>query len=120
MALLGELEQKVMSVLWNARRPLKPAEVQNRLNWSLAYTTVMTVLKRLSDKGILGRKKQGKVYFYFPRLEKGDYVSTKLNDLFENIINTYGHLAISQFVDNLKENPSDLEILRRYLDKHGT
>jgi predicted transcriptional regulator len=51
--ILGELEQKVMDIMWAREDSLKPAEVLESLNSDLAYTTVMTILKRLSDKGLL-------------------------------------------------------------------
>ncbi len=115
MALLGELEQKVMNILWEAPRALKPAEVKQQLHCDLAYTTIMTVLKRLTDKKILKRTKKGKVYFYTPLVAKTTYAKKDLAIFFGNIINSYGELAISQFVDSVKEKPHDLQLLKKYL-----
>jgi len=115
--MLGHLEQKIMNVLWGSQIPLKPAQVKFALKCDLAYTTVMTVLKRLADKGYLNRDKMGKVFLYSPKVAKNEYVSNDLNNLFENIINSYGHLAISQFVDSVSLKRSDLELLNNYLQK---
>lgn len=50
---MGELEARVLDVLWDAEGQLTPAEVNARLDSDrqLAYTTVMAVLVRLFEKG---------------------------------------------------------------------
>ena len=50
----GELEQRVMVLLWQAGEPLSVVDVQGLLarDRDLAYTTVMTVLDRLAKKGL--------------------------------------------------------------------
>ena len=54
---LGDLEQRVMEVLWEAAGPLAVREVQGRLGRGrLAYTTVMTTLDRLYKKRLLARE----------------------------------------------------------------
>lgn len=60
----GELERCVLAVLAAAERPLTPAEVQGELGGGLAYTTVMTTLSRLVDKGALRREPAGRSYAY--------------------------------------------------------
>ena len=47
----GELANEVVAAVTGADRPLTPAEVQAELGDDLAYTTVMTTLSRLHDKG---------------------------------------------------------------------
>ncbi|MDP8957433.1 MAG: BlaI/MecI/CopY family transcriptional regulator, partial [Actinomycetota bacterium] len=65
---LGPLEAEVMRVLWKARRPLAVRDVLATLNEErsvpLAYTTVMTVMARLADKGILRRQRGGRSFLY--------------------------------------------------------
>jgi predicted transcriptional regulator len=65
---LGPLEMQVLGLL-DASEELSVADVQKRLRdeGSLyAYTTVLTVLKRLHDKGVVRRAKQGKQHVYRP------------------------------------------------------
>lgn len=66
MAVLGDLEQHVMAVLWRARSPLSVREVHESLHYSreVAYTTVMTVLDRLSKKGVVERQLDGRAWLY--------------------------------------------------------
>lgn len=65
---LGELEAKVMDVLWRAEEPLRVRAVLDRLATGrpLAYTTVMTVLDNLHTKGWVRRARAGKAYEYTP------------------------------------------------------
>lgn len=63
---LGELESKVMDVLWSAARPLRVREVLELLDTPrpLAYTTVMTVLDNLHSKDYVRRDRVGRAYEY--------------------------------------------------------
>ena len=56
---IGALEKQVMDYLWMINEPVTPSEVHEAIAPELAYTTVMTVLSRLYDKGRLERERQG-------------------------------------------------------------
>lgn len=116
--LLGPLEQQVMEVLWNSEKPLKPLDVLNNMKGEYAYTTIMTILKRLTDKNFACRKLAGKAFLYAPCHCKEDFVKSNLSGIFNGLVNSYGKLAIAQFVDTLKSDPSDLKTLQDYLNKY--
>lgn len=100
--LLGGLEQKIMDVLWSSPTPLKPADVKAKIIGESAYTTIMTVLKRMSDKELVSRKKTGNVYVYAPLSDKKTYACTSLDHLFEHILSNYGSDAVTSF-DKVKK-----------------
>jgi predicted transcriptional regulator len=60
----GGLERQVLARLSAAGRPLTPSEVLAELGGGLAYTTVMTTLTRLYEKGALDRRPVGRAYAY--------------------------------------------------------
>ncbi len=63
---LGPLEMRVLGLL-DGRQPQSVAEIRQRLEQEgseLAYTTVMTVLKRLYDKGLVTRQKESRRHLY--------------------------------------------------------
>lgn len=70
-AQLGGLEAAVMAVLWD-RPEATVHEVLGAIAWDkpLAYTTVMTVLNRLVDKGFARREFQGRAARYWPTVER--------------------------------------------------
>lgn len=66
---LLDLELECMRVLW--RYPgASVAQVRAGLSRPLAYTTVMTVLDRMSAKGLVERRKNGRAYLYMAALDQ--------------------------------------------------
>ncbi|HET6950946.1 MAG TPA: BlaI/MecI/CopY family transcriptional regulator [Acidimicrobiales bacterium] len=110
----GELEALVMGVLWDGDAPLSPAEVRARLApaRALAYTTVMTILVRLHDKGLVTRERSGRAYLYRPRQSREEQAAQRMGEL----LATTGDrsLALARFVASLP--PDQLAALRRALE----
>jgi predicted transcriptional regulator len=75
---VGALETAVLECLWAAPGPVAPREVLERVDSELAYTTVVTILTRLVDKGIVERERQGKVYVYQPTVSEADLVAGRM------------------------------------------
>ena len=107
-AALGELEKKVMDILWKeknstARDILIRLERQKKL----AYTTVATILQRLYDKGLLLRKENKVGYIYSPKLTKEKYSRNIAQAFLKNFINSFGDTAIASFADSIDNLPQD-------------
>ena len=113
--MLGSLQEKIMNILWEAKAPLKPADVLAKLCDKHAYTTVMTILKRLEAKKILKRKMEGKAFVYTPVTDRNDFVEANLKDIYGNLVGSYGKAAIANFVDVIKNNKEDMALLKKYL-----
>ena len=73
---LGELEAAILGVLWDSAGKMSVREVLDCLERGsvLAYTTVLTVLDRLYDKGLVQREKDGKAFNYWPVLSREAYL----------------------------------------------
>lgn len=70
---LGELEERVMEILW-AEPQLSVRDVKQRMGRTrLAYTTIMTTLDRLYRKGLLARTKNGLAFVYQPAIDRAEY-----------------------------------------------
>lgn len=115
-SLMGPLEQQIMDVLWEAGRSMKPQEVLGNLKGKHAYTTIMTVMKRMADKKMVSRKMSGKAYEYCPCQGRDIFVKNNLSGIFGDLVNDYGELAISQFVNEVKQNKEDLKLLKQYIE----
>lgn len=61
---LGEREATIMELLWSVAEPVTVRDVLDRLERPLAYTTVMTVLDNLHNKGHVTREKVGRAFQY--------------------------------------------------------
>ncbi len=62
--IFGELEQQVLHVI-DEQKAATVKQVQEALGGQDAYTTIMTVMSRLAEKGELSREKQGRQYYYY-------------------------------------------------------
>jgi len=78
-ARLGPLEWRVLEALWSRTAPASVRDLQPAFG-EIAYTTLMTTLDRLFRKGVLGRTKQGRAFFYTPRLTRQEFESGRAAD----------------------------------------
>src|SRR6516165_7623771 len=77
---LHELESEVMDELWSqGEAPVRAVmEALNKRGRSKrAYTTYMTIMVRLHDKGVLDRRRDGKTDFYAPKLSREEYMTAR-------------------------------------------
>jgi predicted transcriptional regulator len=73
---LGELERAVMDVLWGADGPLGGRDVLAALSErGPAYTTVLTVLDRLIQKGVVRRERDGRLWQYEAVASRDSYIA---------------------------------------------
>jgi predicted transcriptional regulator len=79
---LGELEDAVMTRVWKWNRPVTVREVLEDLQQerSIAYTTVMTVLDNLHQKGWVRREAEGRAYRYEAVSSRAAYAAALMND----------------------------------------
>ena len=112
---LGELEWKVLEAVWKLKRATV-RDVLRVLADDRPYTTIMTTLDRLYWKGLLGRRKVGKAYEYFPRLTRREMGKSLAKKALEHLVRLFGAPAVVYFVDALREfDPKRVEELRRLL-----
>ncbi len=79
----GSLEQEVIDVLTAAGEPLTPARVRAALGDRLAYTTVMTVLGRLTEKGLATRSRAGRAFAYQAVPDEAEVTARQMRRLLE-------------------------------------
>lgn len=104
-----------MDVLWRASQPLAVRRVLEAVNEgprpALAYTTVMTVLGRLFDKGVVRRERAGRGYVYSAALTNEAAISV------HGVVQEHGDAALAAFVDEAKANPKIYRRLRRLMEE---
>lgn len=120
--LLGPLEARVMAIVWRAPRPVTVRDVVEALGEPRpAYTTAMTIMGRLTEKGILRRKAVGKAYAYVARLTEEKFLERSAQRSVRQLVESFGDLALAQFADELdRAEPSTLDRLRRLRDRSGS
>ncbi len=109
---LGDLEADVMSVVWEKDQ----ATVQDVLDAlaphrALAYTTVMTVMTRLSEKGLLSREKAGRAFIYRPAVPQERAAGSLLQSLVRRLYDGATTKAIAQLLET-EQDVDDAELER--------
>nr|WP_078075757.1 BlaI/MecI/CopY family transcriptional regulator [Streptomyces niveus] len=79
---MGDLEDAVMSRVWQWNRPVTVREVLEDLQRerSIAYTTVMTVMDNLHQKGWVRREVDGRAYRYTAVSTRAAYAAALMNE----------------------------------------
>jgi predicted transcriptional regulator len=111
----GELAGEVLGILQAAGEPLAPAGVRERLGGDLAYTTVVTILSRLHDKGVLDRERAGRAYRYTPVADEPGLAARRMASVLAAEPDREAVLA--RFVSGL--SGQDEQALRRMLGDTG-
>ncbi len=80
---LGPLERSVMNQIWDGDDDVTVRDLIDAPGIrGLAYTTVMTILDRLRQKGFLARRRVGRAYSYRPRTTREQYLSALVGQVF--------------------------------------
>ena len=112
----SDRELDVMGVLWE-RGSATVAEVQESLDDRLAYTTVLTVLRTLEEKGHVGHEGKGKAYVYHPLVDREAAGSTALKKVVKKLFAGSAEMLLTQLVTSRKLSPDELRRMRELLDE---
>ncbi|MBV9699286.1 MAG: BlaI/MecI/CopY family transcriptional regulator, partial [Candidatus Eremiobacteraeota bacterium] len=114
---LTDHELRLMEVLWRQGR-VTVAEVVERLGPPpLAYSTVLTTLRTLEQKGYLAHDEDGRAYVYFPVVPRDDAARFAVRHLVDRFFGrSPGALAVS-LLDDSKLSDDELATIRRMLSR---
>jgi predicted transcriptional regulator len=107
----GELEAQVLSALREAEGPATAGWVQERLGSDLAYTTVVTILTRLLDKGAVTRERAGRSFAWTPSSDEAGLAARRMRKVLDGESDREAVLA--SFLTALP--PGDEQLLREIL-----
>ena len=107
-------ELDVMSVLWDVG-PATVAEVRERITDDLAYTTVLTILRTLEQKGYLSHTEDGRAHRYKPLVKREVAGRTALRRLVDKVFDGSPELLLTQLVSDKNLSDEELRRLRKLL-----
>jgi predicted transcriptional regulator len=110
-----ERELDVMGVLWDLGGATV-SEVRDRLADDLAYTTVLTVLRTLEEKGYAGHVEEGKAYRYHPAVARQDAGTTMLRRLTRKLFKNSPELLLTHLVSDRGLTEDELKRMRQLLE----
>lgn len=112
---LHDLEADIMDVVWDrewtsfAVRDVLDVLQEER---DIAYTTVMTTVKRLCDKGLFEREKEGRRYLYAPVLSREEFHQRLAVEVLDSLPASGREAAMSALIGELSD--ADAETLARF------
>jgi predicted transcriptional regulator len=105
---LHELEAEVMDAVWDwPQDEVTVREIMDVLNKRTksprAYTTYMTIMRRLDTKGLLNRRREGKTDIYRPVHSRDEYADLRAQAEVSQLVEQYGEVALSHFAKQMAE-----------------
>lgn len=114
---LTNAEEQIMKLLWR----LDKAFIRDLLNEfpepKPAPTTVITLLKRMIDKGFVSYRQCGNSREYYPMVKKSDYFSDHINEIIKDFFNNSTAQFASFFANETDMSSEELKELRDIVDK---
>jgi len=102
---LHELESEIMEEVWRQGSETTVKLVMEALNQKAkpprAYTTYMTVMRRLNDKGLLMRTRSGRRDTYVPTLTRERYQERRAGAEVRDLVDEFGDVALAHFARSL-------------------
>ena len=116
MAHFTDRELDVMAVLWD-RESATVAEVRDALEDELAYTTVLTVLRTLEEKGYVDHVGEGKAHRYRPLVARERAGQSAVRKLVSKVFGGSPELLLTHLVSDKDLTAAELKRMRRMLDQ---
>jgi predicted transcriptional regulator len=115
---LGPLETQIMQLIWQEERStVKKIHRKLQQDRDIAYTTVMTTMSRLAEKGVLNRQREGLAYVYSAAVSEETFVTMVVHQVLDGLLDDYSETAVDYMVNYLAErNPNELKRLQRTIN----
>lgn len=109
---LGPLEAEIMDVVWD-KDEVTVRDVHQAIDARrpIAYTTVMTTLGRLTDKGLLARWEDQPAHRYTPILTRDQYARSTVKSVVDWLVSHFPDPAVAYLVDRVEHE--DQEVIDR-------
>lgn len=109
---LGPLESDIMDIVW-AEGEVTVRDVHSILSArrTIAYTTVMTTLSRLADKGFVARKESQPAHRYSAAVSKEAYARSTVKSVVDWLVDHFPDPAVAYLVD--RAGSQDEEVVKR-------
>ncbi|MBT2648933.1 BlaI/MecI/CopY family transcriptional regulator [Bacillus sp. ISL-34] len=100
----GPLEANIMEYLWDKdEQSIKAVQQSLELDKPINFNTVMTVMNRLVEKGILEKRSEGRLSLFRPVQSRAEFLEEQSKKLTENLLDEFGGAVISHMLDAMKD-----------------
>src|SRR6266567_3890277 len=111
---LTNAEHRIMEVIW-AKGSATVAEVVEALDGKDAYTTILTLMRILKDKGYLSSRSEGRAFVFVPKVDRDTAARKAVHQLLAKFFaGSPGELVLS-FLREEELTPKDLDGLKKQI-----
>lgn len=112
---ISDAELEILEALWAAGEALNANEIRARLNEKKEWerTTVLTLVRRLLDKGAIAQEKR-EVYYYSPLVERSVYVKEETKSFLNKFFKGNAKNLAAALIEDEDLSRDDIEELRAY------
>ncbi len=112
---ISDAELEILETLWAAEEALNANEIRARLNEKKDWerTTVLTLIRRLLDKGVIAQEKR-EVYYYMPLVARNDYVKGETKSFLDKFFKGNAKNLAAALIEDEDLSREDIEELREY------
>lgn len=115
---LTDAELEIMHVVWElGGGTVRQVHAHLNNRRTLAYTTVMTMMGILTEKGHLTRVKEGRAYLYEPVRDKSQVISGMVDDFVGKVFEGAARPLVLSLVNDRKISKKDLEEIARLIEE---
>ena len=107
-------ELDIMNVLWEADGATV-AEVQTALHDDLAYTTVLTILRTLEEKGHVGHTEEGRAYRYHALVDRDQAGASAVRRMLRKVFGGSPELLLTHLVAERDLTAEQIEAMQKLL-----
>ena len=115
---LGRLELQIMNVVWD-RETASVHDVKDTLTQGRkpAYSTILTMMRKLEAKGYLTHKVDDRTYVYRATISRQTARRSLLGDLLDRVFEGSPALLLSSLVEENRITPEELREIRKLVEK---
>jgi predicted transcriptional regulator len=120
---ISALEAEIMKIVWNKKsitvrevhEIILIGEIGKKEHGFIPYTTIMSTMSALADKGLLKQDKSSKTYIYSAGINKKELSSSIIKSVAEKLLNNTSNELVSKFLSN--SNNISIDGINKLLEK---
>ncbi|HKX29570.1 MAG TPA: BlaI/MecI/CopY family transcriptional regulator [Blastocatellia bacterium] len=114
---LTEVELELMEVLWEKGEATVSEIVEALPDERLAYSSVLTMMRILEQKGYVAHEKEGRAFVYHPVIDRQQAQKSVLGYLLKRFFNNSPELLVVNLLEHEDVDPNEVKRLRQMIEK---
>lgn len=113
---ISDSEMELMEIIWKSDSPVTSAGIELLLDTAWKGATIRTFLKRLTAKGVLEVRQEGKVNYYTPKISREEYKKICTEEFIKDMHSGSLKNLIAALYSDKKPSQSDIEEIKEWFE----